>query len=354
MDRRVKKVIAELQRVGADVLFTTNPLDVFYFTGFHASRADLFIHVDGTVRMYLDGRYYDKAKKQLSIDVQPFANTKNVLGGAKGKSILVDSRHLTKFDYDRCLAFANESHSTLVAYEFSFQSFRSQKTEDEVDKIQKSSDLTCDGFNYILPHLKEGVTEIELAQKLKIYLLEKGAEEMAFEPIIAFGANTSFPHHQVTSNQLRKDDIVLIDMGVRRQMYCSDMTRTFFVGQPNPELVTIWQIVREAQARALSICRAGVTIKDVDHISRSYIKDAGYGDFYKHGLGHGLGIEIHEYPLMRPNHAHMSGALEAGSVVTIEPGIYLDIGGVRIEDTILITEDGYKSFTHSPISMMLD
>ena len=104
----------------------------------------------------------------------------------------------------------------------------------------------------------------------------------------------------------------------------------------------------------MSICRAGVTVKDLDHISRSYIKDAGYGDYYKHGLGHGLGIEIHEYPLMRPNHAHMGGVLKAGSVVTIEPGIYLDTGGVRIEDTILITEDGYRSFTHSPISMTLD
>lgn len=172
---------------------------------------------------------------------------------------------------------------------------------------------------------------------------KKGGQGVAFEPIIAFGENSAIPHHRASETRLSQGMTVLIDIGVKWKGYHSDMTRTLFWGEPPEIMREIYDIVQEAQMRALTICKPGTLIGELDSAARDYITSKGYGEKFLHSLGHGVGLEIHEWPLIRKREPYQSLPLQAGMVITIEPGIYLsNIGGVRIEDTIVITPTGYE------------
>lgn len=223
---------------------------------------------------------------------------------------------------------------------------RSIKDTQEISLLQQAADLGCEGFHYLCGLLKEGVTETQLAVELEIFWRRRGGKKLAFDPIIAFGANSSMPHHRASATPLKQGDIVLIDIGVNLNHYHSDMTRTVFFGKPVPQLEEIYAIVEEAQSKALHLCKPGVKIGAVDLAARDFIAAKGYGERFSHGLGHGVGLEIHELPVVRSSAAYRDTLLEPGMVITIEPGIYLpNIGGVRIEDTIVITSDGYDNMT---------
>ena len=210
------------------------------------------------------------------------------------------------------------------------------KDAEEIVKMRKAAKFGYKAYQHIRKKLKPGITEIELSQLLQIYCLENGAEKMSFEPIIAFGKNTALPHYRPGKTRLKARDIVLLDLGVVLDNYCSDMTRVDFVGKPEAQLQHLFDVNHAAQKAALALCRPGVALKELDLAARRVMAKAGLEEYFVHGLGHGIGLEVHEYPRIRKDGVDKDLPLKAGMAITIEPGLYLPgKGGVRYEDTII-------------------
>ena len=234
----------------------------------------------------------------------------------------------------------------LVPFNNPIQKIRSIKEPAEITLLSEAASLGIQGFHHIKSLLKDGIRESEISAELEIFWKKKGGQGLAFEPIIAFGANSAMPHYRASGTQLEQGMTVLIDIGVKWKGYHSDMSRTFFWGSPPVQMSEIYSIVEEAQQRALALCKPGTLIGDLDSAARDYIASKGYGENFMHSLGHGVGLEIHEWPLVCKREPYQNLPLEEGMVITIEPGIYLPgIGGVRIEDTVAITKIGYDNLT---------
>ena len=221
---------------------------------------------------------------------------------------------------------------------------RAVKTEEEISKIENSQRIAEKALAKVIPLIKPGVTEREISAELTFVMLQAGADGLAFDNIVSFGENSANPHHHPSDKKLDKNELILIDFGARKDGYCSDMTRTFTLGNPHDELKAIHGIVSEAQAYALKHIKAGITGKEADSLAREYIRANGYVKEFGHSLGHGVGIEIHEEPRLGEK---SDTVLVPGMVVTVEPGIYIDgLGGVRIEDLVVVREDGVLNLTN--------
>lgn len=212
------------------------------------------------------------------------------------------------------------------------------KTEAEIDCIRRACDIIEKAYYAILPLVKEGVTEKELAAALEKECLRLGADEMSFDTIVAFGANSAVPHHVTGDARLKRNSPVLIDCGCKVNGYCSDLTRTAFFGNPSDKFLSAYDAVLNANLKAEDEIFSGCGLIQADGIARSYLSERGYGPYFTHSLGHGVGLEIHESPTLSPR---AEGVLLTGEVFTIEPGVYFDGEfGIRIEDTVLLTNGG--------------
>ena len=227
---------------------------------------------------------------------------------------------------------------------------RSVKSDEDIEKMKVAQKFTDDAFTHILGFIKEGRTEKEIALELDYFMLKNGAEALSFDTIALAGKNTSMPHGVPSDYKVKNGDFVLMDFGAVYDGYHSDMTRTVCVGNPSDDMKNIYNIVLSAQSAALKSVCAGITGKNFDFVAREIIEDAGYGEAFGHSLGHGVGMEIHEYP----NASVKSDAvLPENAVVTVEPGIYIPQKfGVRIEDMVKITKEGCINFTHSPKNLI--
>ncbi|MGD8634161.1 MAG: M24 family metallopeptidase, partial [Anaerolineales bacterium] len=225
-----------------------------------------------------------------------------------------------------------------------FTALRVHKDPAEVEKMRAAIRIAEDALDATLPLIKFGMTERELAAELFVQLLRAGSEsEMPFQPIVASGPNSALPHSTPTHRQLEPGDLLILDWGARKDGYISDITRTFAVGEVDREYMDIYQIVLEANAAGRSAVRPQATCGAVDQAARQIIQDAGYGDYFTHRTGHGIGLEAHEPPYIRAGDAQ---ELEAGMTFTVEPGIYVNgKAGVRIEDNVLVTADGVETLT---------
>jgi Xaa-Pro aminopeptidase len=323
-----------LDQHGATHLLLEDPIHIYYLSGIHFSTARLLISKKGAT-LFVDHRYVEKAKKYFPHEVVCDKN--------------LDTSLLARLDGESRVAFLSDRVTVekLKVWEASpavflpcphlLDSLRAIKTPEELIHIEAACRLTYRGYEFLKGQLWEGITEIELAKELEIFFLEEGGESLAFPPIICFGENSAIPHHSPTKRALRAGDIVQFDIGCKMDAYCSDFSRVEFFGEPHPKLLEIASIVEEAKQAAEAIATDGTLIKDFDAAAREVIAKHGYADKFLHSLGHGLGLEIHEYPLIKQ--AKSDDMLKKGMVITIEPGIYLEgLGGVRLEDTYLITD----------------
>lgn len=347
---RLKNRLAKLQKAleihACDAFLIEDPLHLFYFTGLDLSAGKLWV-TSQDCALSVDGRYEEKARQQsLPVIPESAFNLKTKIEHEKIARLGFESNrtfHETFLELTRKIA---GSTCTLVPLPSLVTHLRLIKDQEEIQALQLAANLGFAGYRFLLSLLKEGVSEKELSIELEIFWKKQGAEKPGFNPIIAFGTNSSMPHHRAGASRLKKGDLVQLDIGVVLDHYHSDMSRALFFGTPPDLLVEIYSIVEEAQNRALNLCRPGNLIGSLDEAARSYISSKGYGDYFTHGLGHGVGLEIHEAPLLRKNPPFAQVPLEPGMVITIEPGIYLPrIGGVRLEDTVLITETGHDNLS---------
>jgi len=249
------------------------------------------------------------------------------------------------------MGYEKNLNAKLVHYNKEINAFRGVKEAWELELMCKAQDITDKAFAEVVTRLKAGMTELELQAELIYCLYKNGATGLAFDPIVVSGPNTSLPHGVAGERVICEGDFVTMDFGASYMGYCSDMTRTVAVGFATEEMEKIYNTVLQAQLAGLAASKAGVPGQDIDGAARKVISDAGYGEYFGHGYGHSLGLEIHEAP--NPN-ARPAAGLPAGAVASAEPGIYLPGKfGVRIEDTCIFLEDGIEILTHSPKNLMI-
>ncbi|OHB61059.1 MAG: hypothetical protein A2168_08480 [Planctomycetes bacterium RBG_13_50_24] len=349
--RRIRVIRRELDKKKIRFLLVTKPANVTYMTGFLGDDSWAAI-AKGRVYLLTDSRYTEQAQKECPsckiIDrAGPMADA--VAGLVKKlKSIrtvaVEDSVSLADFEQLKQVLKARLRTTAGI-----IENVRSIKDESEIAAIKSAAAISTKALEQILPHIKPGVTESELAGMLD-FQIRKLEARSSFDTIVAFGPNGSRPHHQPGKRKLRKKDAVLIDFGARYKGYCSDITRCFVIGGMTAFYKKVYDVVEQAQATAIKTIKPGVKITQVDAAAREVIDKAGL-PVYGHGTGHGFGLEIHESPFLKPDG---KGKLKAGQVITIEPGIYIPGKlGIRIEDDILVTETGCKILTnkcpHSPV-----
>jgi len=337
---RIEKIQKELPSYHVDALYLSSPRDIFYLTGLAISKGALVIF-PSAASLIVDGRYFEACRATAGV---PVLLDKEVTLGTffkKAPKIGFDSGVET-------VAALQKLQSSVPSAEWIALSkpcgkLRAIKEPQEIEKIEKACRLCQAGFEFLLTQIQEGVAEEELALRLEIFWLQKGGES-AFEPIIAAGKNSAFPHARAGKTPLRRNEPVVIDIGVRLDHYNSDMTRTVFYGTPDPEIVKIAKIVQEAHQEAALSAVPGISAYELDGVARTVIEEEGYGQYFSHNLGHGVGLDVHEEPFLKHDPLSRDTILEPGMVITIEPGIYIPgLGGVRIEDTYVIEDKGARS-----------
>ena len=249
------------------------------------------------------------------------------------------------------MMFEKGLNAKLVPFNKEINGFRGVKEAWELAIMRKAQEITDKAFSEVVTRIKAGMTELELQAELIYCLYKNGATGLAFDPIVVSGPNTSLPHGVACERVIREGDFITMDFGALYQGYCADMTRTVALGYATDEMKKVYNTVLEAQLAGLAISKAGVPGQDIDGAARKVISDAGYGEYFGHGYGHSLGLEVHENP--SPN-ARNDKPMPVGAVASAEPGIYLPGKvGVRIEDTCVFLEVGIEILTHSPKNLMI-
>lgn len=339
-DSRIKKMIEQV----SDACLVDNLDDLFYLTGIKLSKGRLLVTKVEAI-LFVDGRYYERAKKEAPCSVVMWDEQKKILG--KHKRIAFDSASVT-FDAYSALKSAFP-HVEWIALPNPVKNLRAIKDAKEIAALKKAADLTWKGYRKIIEGLKVGVSEQELALEFEIFCLRNGASGLSFEPIIAFGENSAYPHYRAGQTRLRENQIVLVDIGAIVDNYHADMTRVHCFGKIDPELARLERIVKRAQKKAVDHVRPGIAVGELDQIVREEFEKDNVKQLYIHSLGHGVGLETHEFPRQIKFDGEAKDILlKPGMVITVEPGLYQPgLGGIRIEDMVLVTETGHENFyTH--------
>jgi Xaa-Pro aminopeptidase len=355
MNDRTKRLLARLSELSLDGALATSYENRRYLSGFSGSSATLLVCKASQV-LYTDFRYGEQAQSEAPDFETVICN--QFAGLSEAIVNLASAQGLARigFESDKVtVAWLDEMTKAMPTLEFvpmpgEIDKLRWTKDEAEIEAISRSQAVTDAAFLDILSRIRPGVSEIELMSELNYFMTKHGASP-AFDTIVAGGPHSSMPHAQPTDRKLCSGDFLTMDFGAKIDGYCSDMTRTVAVGTPSPEMVKIYGIVLSAQQRALDKIAPGMVCKDVDHAARGFIADNGYGECFGHGLGHGFGLLIHEEPRFSPM---CDDVLKPGICMSVEPGIYLaGKFGVRIEDTVCITKDGFQNFTHAPKELII-
>ena len=356
---RVDRLRGSLDEAGCAALLVTHLTNIRYLTGFTGSAAMLLVRADA-LTFVTDGRYEEQAAGQLtaagvdaevvigrSAELQRQSVSRLAAGIAR---LGLEAEHVTWAEQRR---YADDwfPGATLVPSTGLVEGLRLVKDAGEVARIEAACAIADGALATVAPMLDDGPTEAAFALELDTEMRRQGADDLSFETIVAAGPNGSRPHHSPSDRRIGRGDLVVIDFGALVDGYHSDMTRTLAVGGPGALVETqtrMVDVVRASQAAGVAAVRAGASTRDVDAACREVITEAGWGEAFVHGTGHGVGLDIHEEP--RVSWA-ADATLEAGHVVTVEPGVYLPgHGGVRIEDTVVVTESGCRTLTRAPKS----
>jgi Xaa-Pro aminopeptidase len=355
---RAARLRGLLADAGVDALLVTHLPNIRYLAGFTGSAAQLLVTPDALL-FTTDGRYRTQAREQLDaagvdaaveIGATQAAQREVISAALDPAARLGLEAHAITWAQQRDWTEAAAGHE-LVPTTGLVERLRAVKEPGEVARIRAACAIADDALGALLPRLADRPTEREFALELEVEMRRRGASGNSFDPIIASGPNAAKPHARPSSRRVERGELVVIDFGCIVDGYCSDMTRTVSVGDPGPDARRIFDVVRESQWAGRDAVRSGVECAVIDQACRDVITAAGWGDAFVHSTGHGVGLEIHEAPRVA---ASARDTLEPGSVVTVEPGVYLPgIGGVRIEDTVVVTSDGAEPLTEFPKDLVL-
>lgn len=379
-ENRRKYLAEQLKKEHKDMVLITTSSNLYYYTGFTGGEA-FFLMAACRENGYVitDSRYFEQVEKEcptltlVRLEKDGYSKTVKQLVEELVNAGIFDADNSDKVDglvidesYSGKLTVAIEDSMPISQYKklcetcdiCQFEMFsgfidesRQIKDSDELAKIRQAEAIGDAAFSYILNVIKPGMTEAEVSLELEYYMKKQGAEKLSFDTIVASGENSSMPHAKVTNRKIKKGDFVTMDFGCIYQRYCSDMTRTVAIGNPTDEMKKVYQIVLEANKRAMEQVEEGIVCNIIDAYARNHIKECGYGDCFGHGLGHGVGLDIHEEPRFSPK---CDVITKENMVITVEPGIYLPGRfGVRIEDLVVVKKGGYENLTHSETQLII-
>jgi Xaa-Pro dipeptidase len=363
MNQRLTGVMKWLEEKNIDFAFVQTKANVFYLSQFytepHERLVGIIVFPTREPIMICPNMEKPQAKNagweyeiiSYSDSENPWSLLEKRLKAqlVSANTIAIEKEHIS---YTRANALLNMyPNGQLVSVEEKLYSLRLVKDEKELTILREAAKLADFGVEVGVNAIKAGKTEMDVLALIEYELKRKGIREMSFSTMVLTGAKTADPHGNPSLTEIKRGDFVLFDLGVVLDGYCSDITRTVAFQEINEKQRHVYETVLGAQLQALASCKIGTRIGDIDLAARNYISKAGYGEYFPHRIGHGLGIEVHEFPSMSENNNDL---LQEGAVFTVEPGIYLpNIGGVRIEDDIVITIDGFESLTSYPKELII-
>ncbi len=338
-----------MEEYSLDGILFTNLENIRYFCGFTGSDGTLLVAREEACFL-TDSRYWTQAEEEVKQSRIVHYKKKldgivSLLSELKLKKVGVEGPSFTLSSY-QCLMKTLGAGVQIISLEDEIKNLRAVKDSQELSLIRAAIDLSTKSFSHIMEILREGAVEKEVALEMEFFMKKNGAEATGFDIIIASGKRSALPHGRASLKRIDHGDFILIDFGLRIQGYHSDQTRTLVCGTPTPEQEKIYQIVKESHDLAIEAIRPGIPFSEIDTIARDHIRQQGYGDYFGHGLGHGIGLAVHEDPIVNSEN---KGLIQEGMVFTVEPGVYIPgWGGARIEDMILVTPQGAELLTYLP------
>lgn len=351
--QRVKNVQDKLSKYNIDALLVTNMFNVRYLANFTGTTGLVVITKDEAY-FVTDFRYTEQAAEEakgftiVKNEGPIFEEVAKIVQEDKIENLGFEQENITYAVYNQ---INDIIPCELVPVTGLVEKLREVKTEDEINIIKEAINITEKAYDYILGYVKPGKTEIEVANELDFYMRNEGATSVSFDTIVASGIRSAMPHGVASDKVIEEGDMVTIDFGCYYKGYVSDMTRTFAVGDPGEQMKEIYEIVYQANKKVNEVAKAGMTGAELDAIARDYIAEKGYGPQFGHTLGHGIGLEVHEGPSLSFRN---EDKLVVNNIVTNEPGIYVPgLGGVRIEDDLVIKEDGAEILMTTPKELII-
>lgn len=350
MNTRLEQLQSKFESLRIDAFLVTNTVNKQYLTGFDG---DGVVLVTASKTYVITDSRYETALAAFNHDfdvliTRYYLEAVAQLISKQQISVLGFEDSLPYHDYDRIDELMS---SDIVPMTHLIEQMREIKSVDEIRVLKHACEQTIVGFNRLLPLIKPGVTERYLANQLDAIMRGLGAEKASFDTIVASGERAALPHGAATDKQVRMGEMITIDFGYEFAGYTSDLTRTIALGDPGEKLKQVYGVVQHAQRAIIDAIKPGVTGQQLDAIGRQIISAAGYGDFFNHGTGHGIGLDIHEGPALS---TRSEDQMVAGNVITAEPGIYLpQLGGIRIEDDILVTESSHQILTTGATNLIV-
>ena len=350
---KLTKLRSMLRQEGIDGLLLTNSYNRTYMTGFTGTAGVVLLSAERAL-FITDFRYVEQAQKQaVGYEIVQHTGpiTEEVAKRAKELGITKLGFEQDTLTYSEYRMYGDKTEAELVPVSGLVEKLRLIKTDAEIKILKEAAQIADAAFTHILSFIRPGVSELAVSNELEFFMRKQGAAASSFDIIVASGHRSALPHGVASEKLIETGEFVTLDFGAYYKGYCSDITRTIAVGEPSQDLKDIYDVVLEAQLRGLDGIRAGITGKEADALTRDYITEKGYGKYFGHSTGHGIGLEIHEGPGLS---FRSDTALEPGMAVTVEPGIYIaGLGGVRIEDDVIVTKEGNEILTHSPKELII-
>ncbi len=343
---RIDRFFDEIRYYNADAFLVTATPNIRYLTGFTGEDAFL-LAVNGELFLIVDSRFTEQASEEVFENVRVLEYTPPIIKFVYDL-LLKNKAHWLAVEENRMstelfLSLSELAGINIVPLSGIVEHLRIVKEPEEVETIKRACEISSRSFNEMLPFIKEGITERDIATELEYRFRKNGADRTSFDTITAAGERGALPHGIPSYRKVKAHELIVIDFGVFYNGYASDTTRTVCIGEPDEKSLNVYNVVKAAQQLGRDAVKEGVICKDIDKVSRDYISEQGFGKYFIHGLGHGVGLEIHELPFVN---SRSDIVLKENMTITVEPGIYLPKEfGVRIEDTLLVKKDGYEILT---------